>query len=477
MIHFTTEFPVGSLATKRAFVAEITAWLNGTTYSHVVSAKDIEVFNDFAHLRSTNGEELRLREIHDGPADLIGFRHDYPDEIGRIWRTEGVLRTPVAGHGLVRVRTQCLAAVPGAALATPRKPYLIKALLQEGWGGADGRLSVSNLPLRLNDDDDGLTLAAAIIEGVASEFLPIVYVSTIGGDSHALSEDQISKLAYDLGGVAHVVVEPNRAFSFKLRDMASGRNVYGGAVGVSSPKAGIVRRIFLGWEIPDSRSLAELARLQAIEIRSLLPASGLDWSEMQEMALRKAREIDRDALTFDQLEKIYLEEISALKDQILQLREERLATNAQIDAGSKAASSGTSSKTIAPEVYDGEISDRLSYAARIAVDVAERVGLDPRSRYILQKVADSPRSPMLSELREGLRRASRDAKRAASELTGLLRQHGYTEKSDNKHIRLEAKPGMTGLDAITLPKTPSDKAHGLENQRKQIEKTLGITAL
>ena len=78
-------------------------------------------------------------------------------------------------------------------------------------------------------------------------------------------------------------------------------------------------------------------------------------------------------------------------------------------------------------------------------------------------------SPALGELSQDLARATKDPNRVASELISLLGRHGYSEKSDNKHIRLEANKGYDGLDAITLPKTPSENK-GLKNLRKQIER-------
>ena len=104
--------------------------------------------------------------------------------------------------------------------------------------------------------------------------------------------------------------------------------------------------------------------------------------------------------------------------------------------------------------------------------MADQVGLDRRSKALLEAaVKNLPSSPALLELLQDLKRATKDPRRAATELTALLLRHGYREKSENRHIRLEAKDGYTGLDAITIPKTPSD-SRGLTNLRKQIERTL-----
>lgn len=480
MMPFSTEFPVSPVATKAAFIAQVVGWLRGTQYSEVLSSGEgLDLSGDSAHLKSKSGEELRLRELVVGQGEsAIGFRHDYPDTDGRIWRTEAVLSgIGSANLPIVRVKTQCLAGRAGALIETPRKLFLVKAMLQDGWGANDGWLTVQDQPHAITDDDDGLFLAKAIVSGEASAFLPIVYVSTTKGSAWALSGVDVDKLAYDLGGVAHVVVEPSRSFSFKLMETTGGRNAYGGAVAVSIPVSGLVRRAFLGLQLPDARSLAVAVRQAVADLRSQMPASGIDWSELQEQALRNQRAKDRENLTFNQLEDSYLEEINELKEQVLALKLEKSASS-EIPGQSKVTSiMGSLSSVTGPEIYEGELSDRLCYAAQLAVEAADRVGLDIRSRHVLGQIAQLvPRSPALSDLKDSLRRATKDPKKVRHESEAVHLRHGYEAKSENKHVRLEAKPGLGGLESITLPKTPSD-GRGLENLRKQMEHALGISQL
>ncbi|OWK33171.1 hypothetical protein [Sphingomonas dokdonensis] len=231
MLPFATEFPVKQSNNKAAFAAEVFAWLRGMRHSQILAASsERELDGENVFLTAKGGEELRMRELRRGDDwDAIGFRHDMPDEQGRIWRTEAVLKRSLeqSGDDVVRLRTQCLAARPGAVLQSPKKPYLIKGLLKGSWGGIDGQIEVCDEPLWLEDSAEDLDLAEAIISGTGSQWLPIVYISAIGFEEWRLSENEIEKLAYDLGGVAHVVVEPSRTFSFKLRDVSDGKNIYG----------------------------------------------------------------------------------------------------------------------------------------------------------------------------------------------------------------------------------------------------------
>jgi hypothetical protein len=136
MLSLLTEFPVISSDNPAAFVAEVVAWIRGMRHQTVLS-KDSKAVLDGAnvHVRSDTGEELRLRELraNDGwPA--IDIRHDHPDDLGRSWRTECVLKRGAAdgGQDLVRLWTRCIATIPEARLDIPRDPYFIKALLKGG---------------------------------------------------------------------------------------------------------------------------------------------------------------------------------------------------------------------------------------------------------------------------------------------------------------------------------------------------------
>lgn len=482
MIALATEFPVRPIPDRASFIAIVVSWLRGASYSTVLDDPgDSDLAGDAAHLRSPSGEELRLREFgHDGKFEAIGFRHDFPDKEGRLWRTEAVW-SRAAAHGdqdLIRLRTQCIARWAGARLEPPRKPYLVKTMLSDRWGGKDGELNVSDQPLWLADDKESLQIARGIALGTAVLFLPVVYVSAMGSSKWLISRDQAEKLAFDLGGIAHVVVEPNRAFSFQLRDLVDGANAYGGTLGIALPGRGIVRRFYLGLRLQDVDDLLTVVREASTGIRSQMPAEGWDWTELQEQALRRQRERDRNRLSTSQTEELYEEEIANLRDRIKQLEGQLSAQpSVEVTEVDEGLLPDFIVNKLGPELYPGEFSDRFRLAAKECTARVDQIGLDRRSKAVFDAIVGQlPLSPALSELLEDLKRATKDPKRVASELTTLLLRHGYHQKADNKHIRLEARPGYAGLEAITLPKTPSDH-RGLMNLRKQVERTLGVTRL
>lgn len=480
---FATEFPIKRFSASAAFVAEVVAWLRGTNYSTVLSSgAQGEFEGENVHLRAASGEELRLRELKGASGQqAIGFRHDLPDEQGRLWRTECVVKFDSGDdEDIIRFRTQCLANSPGAILETPRKPYLIKSLINNGFGGTDGTFQVKDAPHFLADNAAGVESARLVVEGRATVNLPIIYISTSHRGWWAISKNDIEKMAYDMGGVAHVVVEPSRSFSMRLREASAGRNVYGGTIGVFLPQRGFVRRHYIGWQIDNGRALIEAAKGTATALRAQAPALGWDWLELQERALRLQHDTYKGALKASDAENLfdaYVKQLGELKSENDALKKQLMAQS--IDAYEENDQTGDLdfAKRLGPEIYPGEIYDRLRLAAQSAISIADSTGLDARSRVMFERVIDKiPRSPALDELLQDLARSTKNPKRIASDLTDLLCRHGYQAKSENKHVRLEPLPDFGGLNSITVSKTPSEN-RGLENQRKQIERTLGIGKL
>ncbi|MBP2513832.1 hypothetical protein [Sphingomonas sp. PvP018] len=482
---FATEFPVKRFDNKAAFPSEVFAWLRGMRGSTILSSTAEREFDDEnVYLIAASGEELRVRELtQDGVRIAVGFQHDMPDNQGRVWRTEAVLRRGAndTGQDVIRFRTQCIAKRPGAFLESPKKPYLIKALLKEGWGAVDGEIEVFDEPLWLEDDEEDVALAELILDGKASLWLPIIYVSATEGGGWLLTTDEIEKLAYDLGGVAHVVVEPNRQFSFRLKASSDGRNIYNGTLGIAMPHRGFIRRFFIGTQFPDVASLVGDVRAAVVGLRGFMPSVGWDWTAMQEQVLRNQRVALRGSLSetaADELLDDYTKQLEDLQEENRWLKEQQ---NSQ--AVTKIATEERDSTTegvfggVGKEIYPGEMADRIRLAARTALSVKDLNGIDGRSIAVWEGIVERvPRSPGLDELLADLERATKDPKRMAKEVTAVLQRHGYHSKSDNKHIRLEPDEGYNGLQNITVPKTPGE-VRGLKNQRKQIERTLGISKL
>lgn len=336
MLPFATDFPVKNFS-REQFVALTTGWLQGSLNCKLFekdAVANLDVEN--ASVVASDGEELKIQEFIgiDG-SQAIGFRYDRPDNQGRRWRTELVIsRTEDSpDESVVRARTQCIAELAGAKIESPKKPYILKAIIQDNKSSEDGYLTVQDVPHYLTEDSSSVTLAAEVVAGCASVHLPVVYVSCEGMDRYPLSKDQISKLAYDLGGVAHVLVEPSRDFSNSVREITLGSNAYGGSIGIYSPSAPRGKKFYIGGAIKNSNELLNWVFEYCFELRSRLPAKGWDWTELQERAYRRQRERDKNRLSVQETEELYANEIEALKERIVDLENQSTRNVEEVVSG------------------------------------------------------------------------------------------------------------------------------------------------
>ncbi|NBC35252.1 hypothetical protein GTZ99_01620 [Novosphingobium sp. FSY-8] len=479
---FSTSFPIKQQKNRAAFPAQIVAWLRGIPNSTVLTLNaEHELESENAHLVADSGEELRIRElVQEGRPIAIGFQHNMPDNKGRIWRTEAVLCYGEK-NDFIGLTTQCLAGQHGAFLEQPKKPYLIKSILKAEWGDFDGEIEVMDEPLWLKENNDDLNFAQLVQNGKASAHLPVVYVSSTGKNEWILDKDEIEKIAYDLGGIAHIVVEPSRNFSFSLKELCNGNNVYNGTIGIFIPGIGFVRRFFIGHQFENVQILIDGICESARRLISSTPSPAWSWSDLQEQALRNQRDSLKDAISQEDANDLleqYTDELKSAQDEIRRLKMElsdQSLRNIQVEDNHVIRENDLSS--YCQEIYDGEVKDRLRLAAQIAQNNVESLGIDARTVAVWKKfVESSSRSYGLNELTENLKAATRDGKNLADRVAYLLIRHGYHNKSDNKHVRLEPNSGYDGLQSITLPKTPSDHRTS-KNQYAQISKTLGLRNL
>jgi len=105
-------------------------------------------------------------------------------------------------------------------------------LLSQFGGGLDGELPVQIEPTTLKESETGRKIATSIFEQTLNCTLPIIYISASEKDKYAVIPD---RLARNLCGMAHIVVEPSRVFSQKLRHEVDSRNIYGGIIGIYWP--------------------------------------------------------------------------------------------------------------------------------------------------------------------------------------------------------------------------------------------------
>lgn len=280
MLLFATEFPIDHGQDPSVFLRIVREWLY-TAHETALTPEDLATFTDDHELVVSAGDELvRLLRVS-APGDeavAVGYA-----------RQEGVLKWATtlvfsrqADDTWVSVRVSADALERGVAVPVSKKPVIVHTLLDELGGALDGALAVRTVPVRLSDLD--MELAVRCVTGEAGCRLPVVYVSVDQTGDHVLHVDA---LALALAGSAHVLVEPDRAFSMQLKHLSGSRNVYGGTVGVHWPDGNGRRPFFVGGAF---RTAADLGPAIIEEIRRALvvrpPMPRCAWATVQQAQAR-----------------------------------------------------------------------------------------------------------------------------------------------------------------------------------------------
>ena len=260
---------------------------------------------------------------------IAGVQHQWVERSDREWLLE------IVGHQndsstVASVRLHCNGLRPGLRLPTPKKPYAIRKLLEDVGGGKDSGLEVQDQPHWL--DEWAVDEAAKLVSGTSHVRLPVVYVSALGG--HRRSFVDVRKLAQWLGGMAHVVVEPSRYFSFALARNTGRANAYGGAISIYWPHGEAAQVRYLPRSFSDSE---EMERAVAGRVREALiqigPASPCTFQHLQELSSRAtiarlraegSTEIEAYVSAFDSDIKSKSDQIDELQREVGRLRAEVL---------------------------------------------------------------------------------------------------------------------------------------------------------
>jgi hypothetical protein len=325
-------------------------------------------------------------------------------------------------------------------------------------GGHDGSLEVQSVPTRLQEAD--VDVAARCIVGKAGCHMPIVYVSAGFDGGYSV---EVDLLADALSGMAHVVVEPSRIFSTRLKLEVGSQNVYGGTIGIYWPDGGGRGSFFLG---PMFASEEEL-RLGIIdEVRDALSnrraLARCTWASVQETVARRtyqalksagSTEVEKYITEFDKEMSAKEEQLREAEKEIARLRAEVRKYESKIPAGA-GLSLDTGSEQ---DLYDDEIKEIICNSLQ---DELSRVAADSRRAHVLKAVCEgNSLRDMSKKNRERLKELLRGYRAMDGRIEQGLRDLGFEVTEDGKHYKLLYQ----GDDryTFTLPKSGSDHRGGL----------------
>jgi hypothetical protein len=457
MLSFATEFPVEADRTTVDFLQAMVTWISGSPHTGLSAEMLRDLLQkDEAHVE--NGKEKVQSLLATSPdVDLAGIRYSRHDN-DLEWLTT-VVFSRTSSDAWVGVRVECESQHAAARLPSAKKPVVVRTVLESLGGAADGPLPIRDTAHILTNTD--IDLAAKLIRGDAGCRLPIVYVSARFQGGYILD---VNRLAADLSGMAHVVVEPNRPFSVRLQLEVDSENVYGGTIGIYWPEGGGRRAFFLGG---DYSTPGHLAGAIKDEVRAALlnrrPIARCTWAYVRETASRQAilslkasgsKAIDEYVEKFDQEIEAKNQRLEEAESEIQRLRNELRVYEAR--AGT--ASGGLLRLGRERDLYPNEV---LGILLNAIEDAATRVQHDSRRQHVLRSILEANRleENPLEGRREQLKRLLRGTSTIDGKLRRELEDMGFSISEDGKHFKLV----FQGDDryTFTLPKSGSDWRGGL----------------
>jgi hypothetical protein len=457
VLSFATELPIDRNRDVADFLRTIEKWILGSPHTRLTAA-DLAGLATTAELHVKRGIEgldaVTLSAADDQAAAIRYTRNDEDLE----WTTTVVLSRR-AIDSWVGIKVSCESRHPAARLPPAKKPVLVRTLLDAMGGAPDGVLRVDGRAFHLENTD--IDLAARVITGTSGCHLPIVYVSSGFQGRHALDSE---RLARDLAGMAHVVVEPNRPFSLRLKIEVASQNVYGGTIGIYWPEGAGRRSFFIGHEYASGEDIAhaifEELRTALTNRRSL---DRCTWAHVQEgisrqniQALRASgsRELEKYIETFDRELAAKSQRLEDAGKEISRLQRELQIHETRVRAGAGSLLQRGGEQ----DLYPNEV---LSIVRQAIADASTRVANDSRRKHVLHAVLDATPEPedSAASMREKLKELLRGSRGLDAKMRRGLEEMGFSISEDGKHYKITFQDD--DRYTFTLPKSGSDHRGGL----------------
>lgn len=447
MLSFSAEFPLAS--TEPSDVVDCVAvWLKGSPHRVLpTSAIDALAAGKQSKIESGN-QAVELISTGVGDDLAFGAKHTSVDQ-GIVYSTTIVSRV-VESETWVNVRTDRAALDPQMSLKEARKPQIIRVLLSSIGGGLDGELWVRDTPFELKDSDRNM--AIRLLNGDSENHLPVVYISRTFRDELGCDP---SALARQLGGLAHVVVEPSRDFSRSIQPFTNSRNAYGGALGVYLPSGQRSLILESGQDEWYLRQLAAETVREALLTRQ--PMKGFAWADLEAArsrenitALKESGSTDLDAFVHE-----FDTENQALRDQNENLRLEVSTLKIEVQnlsALSSVGSSGVEKMVALQNYFPGETEQFLKEALEKVVN--QLVEGSRRQAVITEYIERIEGTDEIDNRKKKLKELLSQAEKLDAKTEKELQSLGFSVTSDGKHHKLTYFGDQKLI--FTMAKTASD---------------------
>lgn len=480
MAKFATEFPVSSEMDQEKFCTLIKEWLIKNPNSKFTEG--ILINKPFLMNKSDKWclgkEELSYTSV--SREEFLGISIQYIKHEKNITFVTDLTFTDKEGDKWVSCEITNSTRKANTNLPDVNKPKIINKIISNNLGGESG-LKVIDKPYFL--EDDNINLVANLINGNSNCRLPVVYISALGDKDYLLTDSEIASLSQELAGIAHVVVEPNREFSFKLSDLTDNLNVFKGYVGIywangsgrniifsnqlaSSLYKDIVRTVV---DAVSNRRLLDFCNRNFVknEFSTYQDSRNKEDNELLEISMKEESDLKGANKKLLEENEFLKEELRKAENEIDRLKDSMKSSNKNISYLNQGG--GVILNCMEKDLYPGEIKDMLLIMLSESKD--SNTELD-RRKHILESILEN--NPIQGKGGE-LRRKIKDV------LSGYTNLDAKSKKSlESIGFKIEEgahyKCNFQGDSrySMVLTRSGSDSKRGGKNAATDICKKLGL---
>lgn len=453
--NFSTEFPIDPTKSVADVVRLACQWVSGSPHTKIPKGELDELPIDAERTVSTPSEQITTACAGGQDFTIGGLRY-VRTESGLEWTTSIVSLKTNERH-VLSLQVSCEAMSTAVRLPPPKKPYFIRQALAKLGGGMDGEIPVTDRAICLAEGEAGI--AAALISGLARNKLPIVYVSA-GFDGNLLVNP--NELAQYVSGMAHVVVEPSREFSYHLKTLTSSRNAFGGTVGVYWPESDARKSYFIDEATPNPRAIQlEIAKDIRLALANRRLRSTCTWAHLKETISRKRFELLKSQGSTELKE--YIEafdaEQAAKDGKLIEAEQEISRLHAEIKrlaSANQSSEAGLISPGNEQDLYAYEIRDIAIAALQEALRTSRE---NSRRQHVLTDLLAANHPARHGErLQDEIKSRFKTYRDMDAPTRNALVKLGFGISEDGKHYKLVFQDD--GRYTFTLPKTSSDHRAG-----------------
>lgn len=461
---FSTLFPIEERATLDDLLEVSKIWIEGSPHSPF-ETNDLKELREHNTTISKKNYTYGLARIDSDEEKLLGIEYSHPGKNNDCWTTQ-IVGNKTPNKFIISINQTYESHKATDRIHIPKKPYIIKQLLDKIGGGKDGDLETSNQPIIFKEEEGVERFVSDILTGNTNSELPIVYVSR-DRNNHCLVNAM--NLAYGFSGIAHVLIEPSREFSFKLKEEMGSENVYGGAVGIYWTE-GTGRKVwFPENEIEKSEIEMKITNdiIEAVKSKMIPRKYTLEHikSLHNRMLMEKLKGKKGELTEITKLFELASSELETNENQLKRAEERIYNLECKIRAISrpKSFSEGIISDPQISELYDGEIRTVILETLN---ETYKHLPPDIRRREVLKEIINSNKIPETKKkIIEKLRKALDGYRTITPKIKKELAAIGLS-LDDGKHYKVYMTENPNGA-AGTLAKTPSDVRAG-RNDTKQL---------